>query len=141
MAQSQREDWADALASMSSQPSAASAPRTDAQKLPSIPESSISSAAPARSTLAPPRKNLPFHQSIEYKRTLIPILLTCGVLLPALSLLPVIAPESVMGGMPAWVIVCAALAGVILLALAAMNMMQVKHQLQNSPKITPPRGR
>jgi len=76
---------------------------------------------------------VPFHQSVEYKRTLIPILLTCGVLLPALSLLPAIAPKSLMGGMPSSIIITGIVAGVVLLALAALNMAQVKHQLEKSP--------
>jgi hypothetical protein len=135
MAQSQRDDWANALDAMSSQ--GASVPRAEPQinmtaapSTPSIAEPAITSAS---TPIQPSRTGVPFHQSIEYKRTLIPILLTCGVLLPALSLLPAIAPESLMGGMPRSIIITGIVAGLVLLALAALNMAQVKHQLEKSP--------
>ena len=81
--------------------------------------------APRQSTAA-----LMARQRLEQKRTLIPILLTVGVLLPAIASLKWLAgSDSVFAELELWVPVVMAAAGVMLLGVAAMNIMQVRHEL------------
>lgn len=72
----------------------------------------------------------PYFQSIGFKQTVIPVLLTLGVALPVVGLLKFAADEySVIAQLPVWVPLVLIAAGLVLLGLAALNMMQVKHQL------------
>src|SRR4051812_13957761 len=152
MAQHERDDLADALAAMSSGQSppttaratqrAASAPAQAPEELASSTHEQLTSypqSAPTPLAAQRPKPALSqvLAQSLEYKRTLIPILLTFGVLLPLLGVLPWFLSDSLIGEMPKWAIVCSFLTGALLLALAIANMVQVKHQMAKMPSSQP----
>lgn len=72
----------------------------------------------------------PYLRGVEFKRTVIPILLTLGVALPVLGALRyVVGQGSPLAEFPGWVSYALFATGAVLLALAVMNMAQVKHQL------------
>jgi len=153
MSQGQAQDpWAEdsaAQAHVTEPPAAASnapAPMTPAR--PSAPRadapaalSSVSSEDDDAVIVPPPdasafaaRRGTALEQalrSLHTRRMMIPILLTCGVLLPAIASLKWLAsPVSVFALLDTWIAVGMALLGVVLLALAVMNMLQVRDQLR-----------
>jgi hypothetical protein len=68
------------------------------------------------------------------RRTLIPILLTCGVLLIATASLKWIAgPISVFAQLELWMAILMIALGAMLLAVAGLNMLQVRDQLLRNP--------
>lgn len=88
--------------------------------------------APDQSVLL--RKRAPIKnaaaQSIHLRRTLIPILLTLGIVLPTAGLLKwVMGAGSAFAGMPTALTFGLLVAGPCFIALAAVNMSQVKHAL------------
>ena len=154
MARHERDELADALAGMASGQPVAPAPKSPAHReIAQVPADlndaaeALSSATPQavgeHASSQPHAASVPLRasatktqslshvlaQNIEYKRTLIPILLTCGVLIPVLGALPWFLSDSMIGQMPTWAIACAFTTGAVLLALAIANMVQVKHQL------------
>jgi hypothetical protein len=77
----------------------------------------------------PPRKRVVLSRTVGFKQTLIPILLTLGVLLPGIAVWSfALGEESVIAGIP-WVAFMLMGIGLVMLALAALTMVQVKHQL------------
>jgi hypothetical protein len=65
---------------------------------------------------------------MEFRRTIIPILLTCALLTLAFSSLKfATGPDSIFSDLPMWLPVTLMAAGVILLFLAVLNMLAVKH--------------
>jgi hypothetical protein len=84
---------------------------------------------------AAPRRSIGVPRSHEFRRTVIPILLTCGVLLIGIGALRWIGgAESVFSDMSTPL--CGALCGVgaFLLIVAALNMLQVKAELAAATK-------
>ena len=78
-------------------------------------------------------------RSINTKRTLIPILLTLGVLLPALgSLKWLMPPDSPFTALPLTGVIASIALGAVLLLLAIANMVHVRHLLQLTHR--PPRS-
>src|SRR5207248_817060 len=84
---------------------------------------------------APPRRPVrqPLWKSLAFRRTIIPILLTCGTLMLALGVMrwvpgPLTMWAAVMETSP-WLAYVFLGIGAVLLALAALNMLQVKNQL------------
>jgi hypothetical protein len=77
----------------------------------------------------PIRQNRPpLYQTMTFRQTIIPVLLTCGVLTLATSSLKFAAgPDSIFSDLPLWLPITLLLAGVILLLLAVLNMLAVKH--------------
>jgi hypothetical protein len=77
-------------------------------------------------------------QTLEFKRTIIPILLTLGVVCPALALVGLLAPPtsplSVLRS--GWFAGPFVLIGVLNLALAVVTMLQVKHELEQRQRDT-----
>jgi hypothetical protein len=69
----------------------------------------------------------PKYQNLEYRRTLIPILLTTGLCLVVMGFTKwVCAPDTLLGAQPVWMtIVCFAF-GAVSFALGLLNMLQVK---------------
>jgi hypothetical protein len=97
--------------------------------------------APDQSVFAPraaPRPPVYRHmvQTLAFKRTIIPILLTLGVLCPVLGLLgflvPSTSPLSVLRG--GWFSVPFVLIGLMNLAFAIVTMLQVKHELERQQR-------
>jgi hypothetical protein len=77
-------------------------------------------------------RDLDASRRLERKRTLIPILLTLGALLPAIASLKWLAgDESPFAAWDLWVPVVMCTASMCLIALAALNMLQVRHVLRN----------
>jgi hypothetical protein len=88
-----------------------------------IPRQKSTGSAEARAAVAA-KKNL------EYRRTLIPILLTCGTLLLGFGILKFVAgSDSTLQFIPSWIPIGLLCTGALLLALAGVNMMSVKQQL------------
>ena len=73
----------------------------------------------------------PLDRSINSKRMLIPILLTLGILMPAMATLKWLAPsDSPFAAWPIGAVAALAALGVAMLALAVMNMLHVRHLMQ-----------
>jgi hypothetical protein len=88
-----------------------------------IPKKKSTGSAEARAAIAKKK-------SLEYRRTLIPILLTSGLLLLGFGVLKFVAGgDSTLQYIPSWIPIALLCAGVLLLALAGVNMMSVKQQL------------
>jgi hypothetical protein len=67
-------------------------------------------------------------RAVLFRRTVIPILLTSGVLmLVAAGLKYVVDPDAPLAVMPLWMSVVLALAGVALLVVAGLNVVQARH--------------
>ena len=91
-------------------------------------------AAPATSVSAPIRRQN-YAPNLEARRTLIPILLTCGVLLLVFAGLKyVMDPDSPFASMPGLVTGSAVGMGVLLLIAAAVNMLGVKSALRHAQR-------
>jgi hypothetical protein len=78
-------------------------------------------------------KQLVLQRKLEFRRMMIPIYLTNGLLLVVIALLRfVIDPESVLAAVlaPIWAPVALALVGIAMLAMGVMTMLQVKDQLE-----------
>ena len=106
-----------------------SAPDDDDAMLAPAPDASAFAyhAPPSRST----GKKLA--QSSEFKQTLIPILLTSGLLLIVFGLLKfILGPDSPYSNLPGWVIGMTCGMGALLLVFALFTMLQVKDQLSRS---------
>jgi hypothetical protein len=70
------------------------------------------------------------YQTLEFRRTLIPILLTCGALLIAFaSARHLVGPDSPLADLPPWMAPVLILSGTVLLALAGLNMLSVKSRM------------
>ena len=75
------------------------------------------------------------YQTIEFRRTIIPILLTCGVLTIAFGMLKyALGEDSPLSELPSWLPVVLFITGALLLALAVTNMLSVRHHLGEHPK-------
>jgi hypothetical protein len=82
----------------------------------------------ASATTRPPA----FGQSIGFRRTTIPILLTAGLIVIGLGVMHFASSSenNPMGGLPIWLTALLFLLGLILWGLAVANMMTVKHLMQ-----------
>jgi hypothetical protein len=133
MADSGEHDPADALAAMTGGGSAGDA-IDDAQQ-PAGDDDMMAAPAPDASVFAPRRttRDLATDRHIHNRRTLIPILLTCGVLLPAIGSLKWLrGPESPFAAWPMWAPLLLAACGLLMLLLAFANMRQVRHMMRAS---------
>ena len=64
---------------------------------------------------------------VEFRRTLIPVLLSCGVIAIAFAVATVaLGPDSISATLPHWVVPTLVSAGVVLLVLAGLNMASVR---------------
>lgn len=74
-------------------------------------------------------------RALALRRTLIPILLTAGVILVALGLLRLLwQTDNPLAGLPAWLVAVMFVFALVLWGLAAVNMLAVKHQLAGGPR-------
>ena len=127
MAETPRDDAADARAAMTG-----GAVRT-AVEAPIGGDFSVAAPAPDPSVFAPKRstRDLVLERRIHNRRTLIPILLTCGVLMPAVGSLKWLrGADSPFATWPTWAPVVLSLCGLVLLVLAFANMTQVRHMMR-----------
>ena len=70
------------------------------------------------------------YKTLEFSRTLIPVLLTCGVLLVALaSARHLVGQDSPLTDLPPWLAPLLFLTGTVLLVLAVLNMLSVKRRM------------
>lgn len=68
--------------------------------------------------------------SLALRQTLIPILLTCSlVLFASASMRMFVGPDSTLANPPIWMTACLAGGGVVLLAFAVLNVISVKKQM------------
>ena len=140
------EDLAAALAGMSAGERAAPAPARevapadqseaeiddDAAAAPD-PDDLVVAPAPDASVFAPKRRttDLLAEQRLRTQRTAIPILLTCGLLLPAVGSLKWLAPrDSIFAQWDLAMPVILAVVGLMLLGVAAINMLHVRDTLR-----------
>jgi hypothetical protein len=70
---------------------------------------------------------VPKYQSLEYRRTLIPVLLTTGLCLVVVGFTKwVCAPDTLLGAQPMWMTAVCFTLGALSFALGLLNMIQVK---------------
>jgi hypothetical protein len=142
MTDSREDDPADALAAMAGGAGDGDA-YADTDERTGDDDEILAAPAPDPSVFAPrrPTRDLIAERRIHNRRTLIPILLTCGVLMPAVGALKWLrGPESPFAAWPMWVPLLLLGCGVVLLLLAAANMMQVRQMMSSEPAVLrPPR--
>ncbi|HSV13678.1 MAG TPA: hypothetical protein VLI90_05425 [Tepidisphaeraceae bacterium] len=106
-------------------------------------DDSVNIPAPDATVFAPRPRTRPalrtgrsvIYQTIEFRRTIIPILLTCGTLVILFgSLKYTLGPDSALAELPSWLPVVLFITGAVLIALAVVNMLSVKHQLADVKK-------
>ncbi len=70
------------------------------------------------------------YQTLEFRRTLIPVLLTCGMVLIVFSFgRHLLGQDSPLNDLPTWLAPVLLLTGTILLVLAVLNMLSVKRRI------------
>ena len=128
MAKSEKDRAAEALAAMTGGGHQPEPPDSS-----SAPDDEILAApAPDASVFAPKRRttDLIAQKQLDAYRTAIPILLTLGVLFPAIGLLKWLAPDgSPFADWDTWVSIVLFVASPILLTVAIVNMRYVRHRL------------
>ena len=140
---SERDIFADALAAMS-QPSASGGadppPPESTQPPPPRADGLLDDAddvaaapAPDASVFAPKQRtvDLVAERRLRNQRTAIPILLTCGILLPVTGAFKWLAPrDSVFALWDIWMPLALTAVGVLLLVVAVINMLHVRDALR-----------
>jgi hypothetical protein len=142
MPDSREHDPADALAAMASGAGGAGGAGSDDGVIDDRAASAssddiLAAPAPDASVFAPrrPTRDLRAERQIHKRRTLIPILLTCGVLMPAVGALKwVRGPESPFAAWPLWAPIALIACGVVLLLLASGNMIQVRQMMRGAKR-------
>ena len=131
MAESRDEDPADALAAMTGGTVENDVePQAGGDEMLAAPPPDPSVFAPKRAT-----RDLHIERRIHNRRTLIPILLTCGVLMPIVGALKWLMPDdSPFAAWSIWAPVALTVCGLVLLALAAANMLQVRQMMRRTPR-------
>jgi hypothetical protein len=107
-------------------------PPVDDDDVAIVPAPDASVFAPRRkpTTTADARAKAARHKRIEFRRTLIPILLTCGVLSIAFAVVPLaMGTDSVAVTLPGWITPTLLATGAVLLVLAGLNMAGVRAML------------
>ena len=76
-------------------------------------------------------KKVAFGQSIRFRQTLIPILLTSGFIMVVLGALHFLwsGENNPLGGLPVWLLAVLFLFGLVLWGAAVANMLSVKHAI------------
>jgi hypothetical protein len=76
---------------------------------------------------------VPKYQNLEYRRTLIPIMLTSGLCLIVMGFTRwICAPDTLLGAQPVWMAVVWFVFGALSLALGLLNMIQVKAVMEGT---------
>lgn len=95
---------------------------------PATPTTPLPTAQPTTSSV-----RQPFFATLRFRQTIIPPLLTGGVLLLIFSALPfVMAADSAFAAIPTQIVWLCVILGVVLLGTAVLNMLVVRKQLQES---------
>jgi hypothetical protein len=93
------------------------------------PDQSVFAPKPRSAPVARPAR-VPVYQTLNFRQTIIPIMLTTGVLSIVLAAVRLALPEeSFFAAVPMIVAIVLLVVGAILLAAAVLNMMQVKQML------------
>jgi len=137
VAKPERDKLADALAAMSGGPEVT--PQEPARIEPVAPadadndDDEVAAPAPDASVFAPRRRtaDLLLESRLHNQRTAIPVLLTCGVLLPLIGSFKWLGPrDSIFAQWDIWMPVILGIAGVLLLVVAVINMLHVRDALR-----------
>jgi hypothetical protein len=138
VAQSERDKLADALAALSRGHEVT--PPQPARLEPVAPadagaddDDEVAAPAPDASVFAPRRRtaDLLLERRVHNQRTAIPVLLTCGVILPLIGSFKWLASrDSIFAQWDIWMPVILSIAGVLLLAVAVINMLHVRDALR-----------
>ncbi len=111
----------------------------DAVNIPAPDASVFAPRKPAASAGA--RAAVARRKQVTFRQTLIPVLLTTGVLAIAFGLARVaLGPDSPAAAFPAWATPTFVVAGAVLLALAVLNMLSVRSMLAADAAATPGRA-
>ena len=102
-------------------------------------DAAVIAPAPSPEAFAPKRKaptrpvskvKQPFYATLRFRQTVIPVMLTGGALFLLVGLSPVLVDtDSPLADLPTALTVSLCAMALVLLGLAVMNMLQVKHQL------------
>jgi hypothetical protein len=102
---------------------------------PHVESSSVKPQAPRGRSAPRPTSAAAAKRSVEHKRTMIPILLTIGVILMGLGVLRFVSgSDSPFSLLPVWFVAVLIAMGLASLGLAALNMSIVKHALEEQGK-------
>jgi hypothetical protein len=105
-----------------------------------IPDLSADRLVPRTTYGAPQSSARGALRSLSFRRTMIPILLTCGLMLPALAgLWFATDPDHIVRGTGMWLPVTFIVLGAVFLLLAVVNMAQVKHLMSGRGRAGTPR--
>jgi hypothetical protein len=111
----------------------------DAMAMPA-PDASVFAPRP-KPAPAPRRAATPVYQTLRFRQTVIPIMLTGGVMSIVLALIYFSLPDdSFFAAVPALVAVVVLVIGAALLGMAVLNVMQVKLMLEREGKSQAPLG-
>jgi hypothetical protein len=98
-----------------------------------IDDDEISMPAPDADVFAPRHQaahRAALYQTVEFRRTIIPVALTCGMLMIVFaSARHLVGPDSPLADLPPWWAPVLLLTGTLLLVLAALNMLSVKRRI------------
>ncbi len=90
-------------------------------------------APKARASAKARKPRQPYFQTLFFRQTAIPIMLTCGFIMLLTAGLALLSPaDSMFAGFPGWFSIVLIAFGLILLGLAGLNMVQVKNELEQS---------
>lgn len=107
-------------------PERAAAPSTATSRRPATPDV----RSPARPAARQPAGPEPIFARLSFRQTIIPPLLTGGLLMIILGVLRFVAPsDSPFAFIPLWVSIMVLVLGALLIAVGALNMYQVRRQL------------
>jgi hypothetical protein len=81
----------------------------------------------------------PVYRTMRFRRTLIPVLMTCGLLLPAVAVWSLLDENAVLADANPTLAVVLSVTGVILLVAWALNVLHVRHELRRAGR--PPGNR
>jgi hypothetical protein len=94
-----------------------------------VPAAPLSALGP-KLQYRPAGQSVPVFKTLSFRRTAIPVLLTCSVLMLVVAALKfTVNRDSVLALLPAWIPVALVAAAVVFLGVAALNMAQVRQQL------------
>lgn len=77
------------------------------------------------------RQHEPAYRTLRFRRTLIPVLFTCGVLLPAIAIWSVVDGNAVLSQANPTLALVLSGTGLLLLAAWVLNVLHVRHELRS----------
>jgi hypothetical protein len=113
----------------------------DVTVLEGLPATPLDYRGPRPAPAARPRKT-PVFKTLGFRRTVIPVLLTTGFMMLAMFVARwVVDDEAPLALLPSWTGILLLLTGLVLVALAAANMMLVRAELAKRAATAPARSR